>query len=230
MDAHHRYRARVTVTMSMLLTSPSIEDAGAEVRGIVASRAGAYDPTVESLHVAPLSILEATKLDNLALWQELEALSLGSADQKARWRADVLPREELAAIARGELFAAFNGFVKYNHLPVSAIAHPRDASGTWTCVQPSNEHGRAIPIPITWVTLPTPVLTSAEWATLGRLNAAVELTNRHSWLVASPTPSATIATRIHRGTCRVCEREAAETAALVTVAWAGRVLSREYRL
>jgi mono/diheme cytochrome c family protein len=71
------------------------------------------------------------------------------------------------------------------------------------------------------------VLTATEWVVLARLNAVVEQTNKHPWLAGS---GATIATRIHKGVCQRCHREAAQVSALVTIDWAGRTLSREYLL
>jgi hypothetical protein len=187
----------------------------------VTARPGLRDATLESLQVTPLSVAESLQIDNLALWQECEALALGTEDQRLRWGVGVLPSEELAVIARAELFGAFSGFAKYNHMPVSAIAHPEDERGVWTCARPQ---------PITWITLATPVLSAREWETMGRINAALDVTNRHPWLAPSPMPAATVATRIHKGTCRACERSAGETAALVTISWGGRMLSREFRL
>jgi len=233
MDAliRQRYRARVTVTLDMLLTSPSIEEAGTEARGLVAARHGFQDAAIESLRVTPLSLSESMRIDNLALWQESEALALGTVDQRLRWGTDALPIEEIADLARPELFRSFVAFRKYNRMAVSAIPHPRDSNGVWTCVQiGDHERDRNRQLPIAWLTMPTPVLSQREWVTLRAINVALEATNRHPWLAPSPTPAATVATRIHKGTCKVCEREAAETAALVTISWAGRTLSREYRL
>jgi len=225
MDAEKiRYRARVTVTLNMLLTSPSMEDASREARGLVTGRPGFRNSTINALHVSPLSLAESLRHDNLALWQESEALSLGTDEQRLRWGTDALPDEELLALARPVLFSEFTGFRKYNRMPVSAIAHPRGEHGVWTCVE---GHGRNLPI--TWSTLPEPVLTALEWESLRRLDVAIASTNRHPWLASAPA-GATVETRIHKGTCGACKRSAAETCALVTIAWAGRTLSREYRL
>lgn len=230
-ETRQRYRARMIVTLDMLITSPSLEDAGAEAREIISAHPGFRAATLESIQVTPLSLSESLLIDNLALWQESEAVALGTVDQRLRWGTDALSIEEIADLARPELFRAFSAFRKYNRMPVSAIPHPRDNHGVWTCAQiGDHERDRNRPLPIAWSTLPTPVLSPSEWNTLRAIGVAIDATNRHPWLAPSPSPAATVATRIHKGTCKVCDREAGETAALVTISWAGRTLSREYRL
>lgn len=131
-----------------------------------------------------------------------------------------------AELARPVLFQAFDGFKRRRQMTVSAIPHPRGIDGAWECAGPPR---RPVAIPIDWITLLDPVLTDTEEITLERLRAAASETLQHPWLAASKGAVA-IATRIHRGMCKRCQRQAAETSALVTIAWAGRTLSREYYL
>lgn len=224
------YNASVHLTLHFTVDDPSAEEASATVRELVSRRPGIREVDISGVVVRPMSTTELLRRDNLVTWQEMEAVRLGTEDQRERYGAGALPDEELCRIARSVLFTAFDGFLPRKKLTASAIGHPRrQDSQVWLCATPGAADHSAFPIPVTWSTMPSPVLTPSEWVTLTRMNRAVNDTNRHPWLVDAPI-SATIATRIHKGVCQRCQREAAQASALVTIAWAGRTLSREYVL
>jgi hypothetical protein len=177
-----------------------------------------------------MSTSELLHVDNLITWQETEAVRIGTSDQRERYIAGLLPDEELCRIARDALFVPFGDFALRKKMTVAAIGHPRRPdSQVWRCVAPDMTEGPSLPIPIVWSTMPSSVLSPPEWRTLTEMNRAVNEVNRHPWLVDAPA-GATLSTRVHRGVCQRCQREAEQTAALVTIAWAGRTLSREYAL
>jgi hypothetical protein len=225
-----RYNASVHLTLHLTVDAPSIEEVSATVRDIVSMRPGVREIDISGVVVSPMSVTELLQRDNLVTWQEMEAIRLGTEDQRARYAVGALPDEELCRIARSVLFTAFDGFTLRRRLTAAAIGHPKlPGSQVWRCVTLDAADGPVFPVPVTWSTMPSPVLTPSEWQTLTRMNLAVNDTNHHPWLVDAPV-SATIATRIHKGVCQRCQREAAQASALVTVAWAGRTLSREYVL
>jgi hypothetical protein len=225
-----RYQACLNVQVQMIVPGPSVDDAGDSVRDLFASRHEIRSADITGVTITSMTADAVLRHDNLVLWQELEALRLGTADQRERHIAGRLPDDELLAIARPVLFGAFDGFDVRKKMTASAIPHPHSpGSDAWECVVDAAVNRPYTPLPISWSVLPTPVLSVTEWATLTWVNRAVNDTNRHPWLVDAAL-GATVATRIHKGVCQRCKREAAQVTALVTVAWAGRMLSREYVL
>lgn len=237
-----RYHARVTLLLDLMIDSTTPQDACDRARALICERPGIRAEHVDAINVRPLALDERVHQENVRLWQEGEAVRLGTADQRARWDVGVLPDSELVALARGPLFAAFAAIPTRKRMGPMAIAHPRGADHMPTCMyvdsdlpefSPGKEMRIAEPntgqIPVNWSTTPSPELTVVEWHALAAVNAAVETTNKHPWLVVAPG-GATLTTRLHKGECQRCKRQAAEAAALVTIVWAGRTLSREYAL
>lgn len=172
--------------------------------------------------------------ENLRLWQESEAVTLVGPEAKLRWTMGGMSSYELTTIARAVLFVPFIDRAppplrrRRRSMTASAILHPCDIHGRWTCV-PGFAGTAPLQIPITWSTVRSPDLTASQAATMGLVVQAVNEVNRHPWIAHTPV-GATAEARIHRGVCMGCQGKAEEVSALVSVPWAGRFLSQEYYL
>lgn len=224
MQATQKYRAEVAIVIPITVDGATDQDAEEQARRIVSTRPWISVRHIASVTLVPMSTSETLDRANRVLWQEMEVLHHGTTSQRQRWHSDCLPEQELLALAREHLLRPLAMFRKRQRMRASAIAHPVDRSGVWTCLERSTGH-----VPIEWSTLETcPTFTSSEWETVLRLRAVVAELRRHPWLFGEECVQAM--PREHRGTCRVCLNEAAERAVLVQIQWAGRVLSREYAL
>jgi hypothetical protein len=174
--------------------------------------------------------------ENLRLWQECEAATLVGPDAKLRWALGNMTAHELGVIARAVLFLPFDPVNpadaklrrRRRTMTASAIPHPTDDTGRWTCV-PGFSGTAPLQIPVRWSTDRSPILTPSQAATMELVIQAMTEVNRHPWLAHTPVGAAA-EPRIHRGVCMGCQRQAEEVSALVSVPWAGRTLSREYYL
>jgi hypothetical protein len=174
--------------------------------------------------------------DNLRLWQECEVATLVGPSAKQRWATGGMSSHELCLIAREVLFMPFSTHTltgaamrrRSRTMTASAIPHPTDDTGRWTCV-PGFTGTAPVQIPVRWSTDRSPILTPSQAATMELVIQAMTEVNRHPWLAHTPV-GASAEARIHRGVCMGCQRQAEEVSALVSVQWAGRTLSREYYL
>lgn len=224
MPEQSMYMARTTIQRTTLVAGNTLEEAQHSAQRAASGIATLNPSDVVNVEVLPLSITELLQADNLRLWQELQAIDLATTDQRDRWRAGVLPIEELNTIARDELFKPFDGFVKRRKFTVADIAHPKHGA-SWRCA----ENGSAHNIPITWTTTTKPTLTASQWSQITHLRIASEEARRHPWLTHHDG-ALQIEIRSHTGTCQRCHRSAEQAAALVLIGWAGRLLSREYEI
>jgi hypothetical protein len=152
---------------------------------------------------------------------ETNAVKLGTADQKARWHAGVLPEDELLALARGELFKLFDvkdvpkggGILRWQMLKPDDVRHERDCRAV-----------KAVEFTVTSQVR----LRRNEWFALNRITAIAAMASDHAWLKGQP--GFTVTTRCHLARCAACHAEIDGISALVSVSWAGRTLSREYAL
>src|SRR6185295_12666870 len=87
-------------------------------------QAAEAQPVPQQLHVRRKEAMTAddayakavrTELDvkNMIVWLELEALKLGTDNQRERYSAGLLPEDELTALARTELFTGFAGLRRW---------------------------------------------------------------------------------------------------------------------
>ena len=161
---------------------------------------------------------------DICLWQEREAVALGNPDQQLLYASGLLAEETLTSLARNALFDPLSGMRARRQMPPTAIQHPVDpVTGRWTCAP----DGRRLPV--RWQTRAIECLTKAELTGLFRVEASVRRINLNEWLIRA-REYATIHPRVHSGRCEACLQSAAEVSALVSVPWAGRILSREYAL
>lgn len=178
--------------------------------------------------------MTAALADNLRLWQESEAAATLGEAGKSRWVLGGMPDAELCGIARAVLFAPFAAHAalrrRHRQMTASAIPHPTDEHGRWTCAAAGFAGSAPLQIPIRWATDRSPVLTDAETATMAVVMGILQEVNRHPWTAPLAPLGASAETRVHRGACMSCQRHAAETSVLISIPWAGRTLSREYYL
>jgi hypothetical protein len=161
------------------------------------------------------------KTDNVITWLELRALEHGTDNQMERWLAKMLPEDELTALARNEIFAGFVPFTRWKN--ITELDADNDIRHEPDC-------GVAFNVPgIDFRTVHATKLDHDQWETWKRLADVMKtIQTTHSWCVNADTVLSA-EPRIHIATCK-CKRQALYHTALVTVAWAGRVLTREYKL
>jgi hypothetical protein len=219
-----RFQTEVSVVFRQTVDGKTAEEACERAHRMACARPGLRAEDILGVLAFPLSTEAAASEVNLRMWQESEALRLGTQSQRQRWGVGCLPDEELLFISRNTLFLAFALIPRRSKMGPGAIAHPVDPDGRWTCHRPGG-------IPVAWSTTPSPMpLSGAEWRIVTRIHSAMEETRRHPWLRGSPSTAVRVSVRAHRGTCEICGADVHENAALVEIDWAGRTLSREYSL
>lgn len=155
------------------------------------------------------------KNQNLVTWLETEALKGGTANQRERWAAGVLPDDELCALAREVLFAPFaNGRLV-----------------RWMKIRPRDLEHRAPGCQgeIIFTTGPCVDLRHGEWERYKQIEAVCQTANQHEWTVRSGEAFG-LEKRFHVAECSGCGGKLALPTVIVRVSWAGRVLSREFAL
>lgn len=140
--------------------------------------------------------------------------TVGTPSQRDRHAAGVLPEAELLTLARDILFSPLDRFPRFRRLGSKDVIHGED------CVSKGDSDRE------TFGTSTDEIELSAE--EFARLQEIKEITERRT---VGAVPKATIVTiRRHYGVCdnERCPDVAARHGILVTIAWAGRDLSREY--
>jgi hypothetical protein len=171
----------------------------------------------QNANASPAARASAIKL-------ELEALaSLGSANQRERYLANVLPESELLALVRTELFKPFDGFTRLHKLTASDLIPLGCAC-----------HGKP-GWKVEYETAEAAELGHEQWETLAAIRRAAEPLVDHHWIVRSSWevesgPRVLVETLAHWATCNLCQTELDRPSAKVSIRWAGRVLTREYQL
>lgn len=215
-----RFRGEVIVKISLALDAYGQQDAEARARRITRTRSRIRDAEIDSVTITPMTVTQRLDHDNLCVWQEAEALALGSANQRMRWNNGVLPENELLLMVREEMFRPFALVPRRSRKGPTAIRHDGDMAG---CAVDGA-------IPVRWTLDDDPALSDPEWATLQRILTGCEEARRHRWLQHSPPTCVRLAIRGHHGECLTCHGKTAEIGALVEIEWAGRSLTREYVL
>ena len=213
-----RFHANVSINLHLLVESPSRDDAELTARRM-ACRPGIRQDNITGVTVTAMTLAEQMRADNLVTWQESEALRRGDVSQRQRWLSGCLPELELLALARDELFRPFTFLPRRRQKHFSSIPHPGSACH-W---------GQDNETFIDWQTTDVSDISAQAWQQLTAVHTAALEMGRHAWLQASPS-AVSVNVREHKGTCRRCTRSTADQSALVTVAWGGRTLSREYAL
>lgn len=141
----------------------------------------------------------------------------GSVNQAERWEVGLLPENELLALARWEIFAAFAGFPRWDKIDAHELKHERGCEnygGTGT---------------VGFTTRKPDNLTHDEWAIFKKITTAVSQANNNG-VLARYGVQATVDLVEHVGRCSMCGAEVFGRSASIRVTWAGRPLSREYTL
>lgn len=167
------------------------------------------------------AVLSPTELERNALERR------GTENQRARYAEGLLPEDELLAIARAELFAPLNDFGPFRKLKPQECKHK----------------SRLCRGHIEFETREAGELAHDEYEGLAKIRVAAELASRHEWINSSLVNESmrtnvslhdmrriTVTPMTHWGTCKECGHETTRSSAMVTILWAGRLLSREYRL
>lgn len=236
------YMGTITLKMTIRVQADSTEAATAALKTIACHRQGIRPEHIDSAWVTPILGTDVLTAENFRSWQEWQALTRGSPSQRERWAAGTLPDQELLDLARGELFRPFALFGKRTPMGFSDIKHPVSAGGIWKCLGVPRASGPVTDANklVAWQTKLNPELDEREHAMLQGLNARALEVASHPWLrQCSPAAQASgarmpevigVSPREHSGTCTVCDSTVYERSALVSIHWAGRVLSREYVL
>lgn len=147
---------------------------------------------------------------------ELEAVRRGTTNQQERYAADMLPEDELAFLAREELFAKFESFGLKRYSSAVKLK-PHDLRHAKDC------HGDVV-----FEVTKTGELLHDEWRAYRVFQECRDQVALHPWLARGGT--VVLEPLSHWATCSVCEREACKQTIKVTITWAGRILVREYAL
>lgn len=210
------YNAQIHLSLQIVHVTP--EAAHDSVMRRIADALAGTPHTVSSVEVTRLSTTEAMQEGNLRHWQESLAVAQGGTlSQRARWERGALPEAELVGIARVALFAPLATFQVRSKMTAIDIhrAMPLCAAGSTD---------------VDWETRSDVQIPDGLWHNYKQLTFAAKDIRQHEWMACSPRSGVTVDLREHRGTCRICGRVRSQIAALVTVTWAGRTLSREYLL
>jgi hypothetical protein len=195
-----------------------------------------------------VDIVTQMQADNLVRWQETEAIKIGTKNQRERYAAGVLPEDELLILVRQELFRGLDaaGLPRWHtrdnrklleremrHKPGCA----NTGNPTWTVhYQPS----------AVWEVGELAELDHVGWERWKRIGDEVTYLNtRHEWIAPTIRCSCPRANGVtlhshalpamrsgcaHWLTCPECDHEEVRSVAKVSIAWAGRNLTREYTL
>ena len=227
------YNADIVVRLRAMVASDSLEEAREDARRAAALRPGIRTENIREIYITPLPPAEEMRVEERRMWQECQALSVGSSGQRERWASGYIPEAELLELARNELFGPFGLLTQRRKMVFAAIPHPKDERGIWRCAgQYLKTIGASLDELVEWSTTPHPDLSAVEWVTLGRIRQAVSEVIKHPWMgrARRHTEEAGVHVREHKGICKRCGESARERSALVSIQWAGRVLSREYVL
>jgi len=173
---------------------------------------------------------------------EIYAILTGRPDQLERWEVGLLPQDELLALARTELFKPFDGLPRWNSrsgahnatIRWGDVRHKDDCSfhkaksEDW---EPYVERLKAQGA-IRFEATPADELGADQWRALKEMTALANRASQHAWLTVTAAGGEVfaVAPRAHTATCTMCAEEIYKASALVSVKWAGRLLSREYVL
>ena len=210
------YNAQIHLSLQIVHATP--EAAHDSVMRRIADALAGTPHTVSSVEITQLSATEAMQESSLRHWQESIAVAQGGTpSQRARWERGALPEQEVVAIARVALFAPLATFAVRSKMTAVDIHRAMPF-----CAADSTD--------IRWETRSDVQIPDPGWHTYKQITFAAKDIREHEWMVCSPRSGVTVDLREHRGTCCICGRHRSQLAALVTVTWAGRTLSREYLL
>lgn len=170
-------------------------------------------------------VVAAMQDQNLITWLELEALKHGTENQRERHLANVLPEDELTQIARAVLFKDFGNIRRPDGTELSRWASRNLSALGYSLKHRGDAHSHPH---IDYEHCDLTESTADEWTTIKAVNQVAESLRHHPWLERGGM--VTVTTTTHWATCTVCQAEACKSSIKVSIAWAGRVLVREYAL
>lgn len=172
------------------------------------------------------SVREVKRL-NMVAWLEGEAARLGTEAQSAAYSRNALPEIELLSLARCELFKVFAGnrwqplrWQDCPHIGCSTPGKVRISSAPWPYDRP--------PVLAGWTCGENDKAPhDASYETLRRQMAEVA---NLEWVKRCPSIVPMMGIHVHTAKCDICHGFIKRASALISVPWAGRMLSREYAL
>lgn len=164
--------------------------------------------------------------ENMRTWLESCALEHGTPNQRERWLANVLPDDELLALARAELFKPLDGVKRWRKIEVSHVRHRGEKCHAMLLgdMTPAIKFETVDP-----TKQPASGISHEEWRAFKVIRDGVVIMQMHEWLRRSGG-SVEVQCQTHRATCTACRQVTERTSAIVRVTWAGRTLVREYAL
>lgn len=165
--------------------------------------------------------MTAEQADTLITWLELEAVKLGTDNQRERWRAMLLPDDELKALVREPLFSGFENLRRWQNL--TDVQADEQISHSGMC-----RMSNLLPA-IEFSTEELAKMTHGMWETFKVAQTAADKLQHHPWFEKGGS-EISLSPRTHVATCAACKGQIHHASVLVTIQWAGRVLTREYKL
>lgn len=135
----------------------------------------------------------------------------GTANQLERYRAGLLPDDELLSLARQVLFQPFGIFKRWSKLGYGDLKHDKGCR-------------RGM---VTFTTRPAPDLDHGEWAMYKKIRDTVFAVDSVLRTYSARGQCDIIE---HIGSCSGCRAEVFGRSAAIRIEWAGHPLSREYAL
>lgn len=200
----------------------------------------------------PLRIVtDAEVADALAARKSVEThlvAHYGTTSQLERYAADLLPEDELCALAREQLYKPFGGLARYSSsekIKVSELRHQSDCAvfvkeseirradgGEPFSPETQKRIARGIQKyliedAIDFETCAMAELDKEGWQWLKAIESSAEAARKHPYLAGG---TVVVEPLTHWATCRHCQAEIDRSTAKVHIHWAGRTLTREYLL
>ncbi len=163
--------------------------------------------------------------DNITTWLELEAVKLGTENQRERHMAGFLPDEELTALARTELFKGFDSFRRWAGRDRAQLMFTLKHKTAKALLKPCKVSKDSIELDTTDAV----GLNADEWNTLKRIQSTVEAMKDHPWICRAGC-DVSVVSSTHLATCTICNSTLAASSVKITIHWAGHDLTREYAL
>lgn len=208
---HRLYRVEVVATLTYDVTAPSIEDA--EIKARRCARGVVHHDEISSVVGHSVNLTDSMRTANLNGWLEGEVIAMLTYGQHARMRRGEDMEAEILHAARAELYKAIDA-PRWKPIKWSEVKHAETCKSSTGTVLIGPSAG---------------VNTEMEVPTDHRVLEMAKAIENHPWLLRSDVKPE-ISVRSHHAECMVCKAVVTRGSILVTIPWAGRMLSREYAL
>lgn len=199
------------VALTLIESNPNSPDEVITISSTLAAdqRPREDDQAVQALHDR-----------NMRTWLESSAAMLGSPQQRERYTRREMSDDELLLLARNEIFKGFLQFDKWTPIKFTDVEHEPTCRAKMTVG--INVHDAPIPAVAS--------MTNDEIDTMARMQHVIEIMwEQHAWF-RQPGTKPYLKIKVHTAMCSHCKSEVSRKSALVRAPWAGRILTREFRL